>query len=144
MVGDLTVAEAIRVAKDASLDLVEVSPQADPPVCRLLDYGKYKYLHQHQRHGGAKHRASKLKELRLRPNTDMHDIGVRIKQARKFLERGDRVLVTMIFRGREMVHIANARDTLAHFAEQLADVAKVEKEPSMEPVSYTHLTLPTN
>jgi len=120
------------MAREAELDLVEVAPQADPPVCRIMDYGRYKYQHHRQRHGGTRHRVSRLKELRLRPNTNMHDVEVRIKQARRFLERGDRVLVTMIFRGREMVHVKTAAETLKHFAEQLQDVAKVEKEPTME------------
>ena len=120
------------MAREAELDLVEVASDADPPVCPIMDYGRYKYQHQRQRHGGARRRISKLKELRLRPNTNPHDVEVRIKRARRFLERGDRVLVTMIFRGREMVHAGIAAQTLKDFAEQLQDVAKVEKEPTME------------
>jgi len=132
VLGERPIQEALEAARAAGMDLVEVAPQAKPPVCRLMDYGKFKYQHQRQRSGGAKHRASKLKELRLRPSTNKHDVEVRVKQARDFLERGDRVLVNMLFRGREMAHMDLGKKVLADFAQQLQDVAKVEKEPTFE------------
>jgi len=130
VVGTKPLQEALAAARAAGLDLVEVAPQANPPVCRAMDYGKYKY--QHQRHKGAKHRTSKLKELRLRPSTDKHDIEVRLKRARQFLERGDRVLVNVMFRGREVAHVDLGGKILLDFAQQLQDIARIEKEPTLE------------
>jgi len=130
-VGIVSLEEALKQAQAAKLDLVEVAPQADPPVCRIMNYGRYKYEHKH-RQGPKKHHVSKLKELRLRPKTERHDIEVRLRQARRFLERGDRVLVNMIFRGREMAHTDLGRRILEDFAAALEDVSKVEKPPSLE------------
>jgi translation initiation factor IF-3 len=113
------------------LDLVLVAPAADPPVARIMDYGKFKYELKKKQHQPHRHQ-SQLKELRLRPKTDEHDLEVRLGQARRFLERGDRVLVNMLFRGREVAHRDLGRELLDQFAAKLADVAKVEKPPTME------------
>ena len=123
--------EANALAREAGLDLVLVAPESDPPVARILDYGKFKYEQKKRTHQ-AHRRQSQLKELRLRPKTEAHDIEVRVNQARRFLKRGDRVLVTMLFRGREMAHTEIGMDVLRSFAEQLSDVAKVEMEPKLE------------
>ena len=123
--------DATQLAKDAGLDLVLVAPEAEPPVARIMDFGKFKYEQKKRTHQAHRHQ-SQLKELRIRPKTESHDREVRLKQARRFLERGDRVLVTMLFRGREMAHTDLGIEILRSFAEELADVAKVEREPKME------------
>ena len=125
------VAEARQLAEEAGQDLVLVAPGSEPPVARIMDYGKFKYELKKKQHHTHKHQ-SQLKELRLRPKTEEHDLQVRISHARKFLERGDRVLVNMLFRGREMAHTDLGLLLLERFAEALSDIAKVEKAPSME------------
>lgn len=111
------------------MDLVEVAAEATPPVCRLMDYGKFKYRQQKAHH---KPHATHLKELRLRPKTDAHDLETKIRQARKFLEKKDKVLVNMIFRGRERMHTESAKEMLAEFTKALEDVAKIEKTSAMD------------
>ena len=124
--------EALKISAESRQDLVEVAPNATPPVCRIMDYGKFKYKQQKRTHDpGKKHHVSQLKELRLRPKTDKHDIEIRIRRARQFLERGDRVLVNMLFRGREMAHADIGKGILERFAADLEDMAKVEKYPTM-------------
>jgi len=123
--------EARRLAQEAGRDLVIVAGEAQPPVARIMVYGKFKYDQKKKTHGPHKHQ-SQLKELRLRPKTDEHDIGVRISQARRFIARGDRVLVNMLFRGREMAHVNLGLETMKRVAAELEDIAKVEKEPGME------------
>ncbi len=118
-------AEALRLAHEAGLDLVEVSPNERPPVCKIMDYGKQKYLQSKKLK--QKHHEQKLKELRLRPKTDRHDREIRIRQARKFLEQGDRVKFTMIFRGREKFHKDMGEEGFNEIAELLRDLAKVEQ-----------------
>ena len=130
-IGIVDTGEALAQARKGGLDLVEVSPQAEPPVCRIMNYGRHKYEHKHKR-DQKKHHVSKLKELRLHPKTERHDIDVRLRQARRFLERGDRVLVNMIFRGREMAHVDLGRRLLESFAGELEDISKIEKFPSMD------------
>ena len=125
------IAEARRLAEEAELDLVLVAPNADPPVCKIMDYGKFKYRQKKRQHEHHKHNPQ-LKELRLRPKTEAHDLHVRTRKAREFLERGDRVLVTVRFRGREMTHTELGTALLARFADDLQDIAKVEKQPSIE------------
>jgi len=124
----------LKKAREVSLDLVEVAPQLDPPVCRLLDYGKFRYEQKRKKGQSAqkRHHVSKLKELWLYPRTQQHDVDVRLRQARRFLERGDKVLVTMIFRGREMTHTELGRKMLDDFAAKLADIAKIEQMPKLE------------
>lgn len=108
---------------------MEVAAKATPPVCRLMDYGKFKYKQKKAHH---KPHATHMKELRLRPKTDPHDRETKIRQARKFLEKKDKVLVNMLFRGRERMHAERAKEILIKFAEELADIAKVEKMPTMD------------
>ena len=123
--------EAQQLAEEAGLDLVLVAPNADPPVCKIMDYGKFKYQQrkrQHEHH----HHQPQMKELRLRPKTEEHDLMVRVRKAREFLERGDRVMINLRFRGREMAHVDLARSLLERFAKEIEDIAKVEKRPSME------------
>ena len=108
-----------------------VSPEADPPVAKIIDYGKYKY-EQKKRQQVHHHHAPQIKELRLRPKTEEHDLLVRVKQARGFIERGDRVIVNVFFRGREMAHSELGMAVLERFVSELRDIAKPERSPAME------------
>lgn len=121
--------QALDLAREANLDLVEVAANERPPVCRILDYGKLRY--QQSRKGGKVHQ-QKLKEIRVRPKTGDHDIDTKINQARKFLEHNDKVLVNVLFRGREVQHQEEGRRILDQILEKLTDVGKVERSPSME------------
>jgi translation initiation factor IF-3 len=123
--------EALRLADEADLDLVLVSPDADPPVCKIIDYGKYKYEQKKRQHEHHKHQPQ-IKELRLRPKTEEHDLMVRVRQARQFIERGDRVIVNVFFRGREMAHADLGHAVMQRFMNELQDIAKAEKPPMME------------
>ena len=125
-VGVITKEDAIAKAKALVLDLVEVAPEANPPVCRILNYGKYKYKQKKKTH--QKQHVVQLKELRLRPKTGEHDIQTKIRQARKFLENKDRVLISMMFKGRERAHADLGDTILKKIAEALEDIAKVEKD----------------
>lgn len=127
------------MAREANLDLVEVAPNERPPVCRILDYGKLRY--QQSRKGGKVHQ-QKLKEIRVRPKTGDHDIDTKVNQARKFLEHNDKVLVNVLFRGRELQHIDEGKRIIDSILEKLADVAKVEKAPSMEGRRMTAMLAP--
>ena len=125
--------EALKAAYEAGLDLVEVAPTARPPVCRILDFGKYKYeLKKKAQVSKKKQHVVQVKELRMKPKTEEHDRMVKVKQARKFIEQGDKVLLSMNFRGREMAHIDIGRNRLEEIAKHLADIAKVEKGPMMD------------
>ena len=126
--GIMNTIEAIARAKKSSLDLVEVAPTSKPPVCRIMDYGKYKYQ---QKRRAAKQQSTRpqLKELRLRPKTGEHDIQVKINKAKEFIAKKDKVLITVQFRGREMVHINEGEKLITYFLEQLEEVAKVEAPP---------------
>jgi len=125
--------EALEHAERFDLDLVEVAPQARPPVCRIMDYGKFKYQ-QKKKSSDAKKKGAKveLKEIKLRPKTDEHDFMTKIKKARKFLEKNNRVKVTIMFRGREITHPEIARRMLERAAEELSDVSDIEHHPRME------------
>lgn len=123
--------EAMRIATDAGLDLVEVAPNVRPPVCRIMDFGKFKYKQAKKTHKSKSHEV-KLKEIRIRPKTEEHDRDTKIRQTRDFLEAGDKVMVNMLFRGREMAHVDFATQNMMAFVEQLADVATVERGPSRE------------
>jgi len=125
------IAEARRMADEAGLDVVLVSPNTDPPVCKIMDYGKFKYQQKKRQHEHHRH-LPQLKELRMRPKTEEHDMMVRVKKAREFIERGDRVIITVRFRGREMAHIELGRALLGRFAEAMEDIAKVDQPPRME------------
>ena len=129
--GIKSIEDALKMAEEAGLDLVLVAEQGDPPVAKIMDYGKFKYKQkkrQHEHH----HHQPQMKELRLRPKTEDHDLMVRVKQARNFIGRGDRVMVNLRFRGREMAHTELGRNLLERFAVELEDIAKVEKMPAME------------
>ena len=126
--GVMPTEEALEHAQKADLDLVEVAPNASPPVCRIMDYGKYKYQQKKRQHRSHTHQ-TKMKEIRVRPKTGDHDINVKVNKAREFLEHKDKVIVTVIFRGREMAHIEEGRRVINHVVEQLEDVAKVESQP---------------
>lgn len=133
MVGVVSLKEALAAADEAGLDLVEVSPNADPPVCKILDYGKYKYEQQKKAaEARKKQKTIDVKEVKIRPGIEDHDYGVKMRNARRFLEDGDKVKVTMRFRGREMAHQNIGHDLLAKMKQELADISKVELEPKME------------
>lgn len=125
-VGVISKEEAIAKAKSVESDLVEVAPDASPPVCRIMNYGKFKYKQKKKTH--QKQHVVQLKELRLRPKTGEHDIQTKIRQARKFLENKDRVLINMMFKGRERAHAELGNEILKQIAAALEDIAKVEKD----------------
>lgn len=122
--------EAMRKAQEAGLDLVEVSPLERPPVCRILDYGKFKYQQKKKQH--QTHHVAHLKGIRLSPKIQVHDLTMKVEQAKKFLERGDKVHAMMRFHGREMAHQEIGREVMRRFVEMLGDEAKVEKDMHME------------
>ena len=122
---------ALRMASEGGLDLVEVAPDVRPPVCRLMDFGKFKYRQAKRSHKSKSHEV-KLKEIRIRPKTEAHDRDTKIRRAREFLEAGDKVMVNMLFRGREMAHLDFATQNMHAFVEQLADVGAVERGPMRE------------
>jgi translation initiation factor IF-3 len=124
---------ALEKSREANLDLVEVSPTSDPPVCRIMDYGKWVYEQKRKIREARKktHHTGSLKEVRLRPETDTHDIEVKVKHAREFIEKGHKVQFTLIFRGRQMLHQDKGREVLNGIIETLADVAKVDRSGEM-------------
>ena len=141
--GIMTPSEALRLARERDLDLVEVAPKANPPVCRLIDYGKYQYEQtKRQRQARKAQKQVEVKEIRLRPKTSDHDTEVRLRQARKFLESGAKVKVRLRFRGREIQHSDVALRVMNEFAEQLADVGEVEVRPNMEGRSLLMIIAP--
>ena len=142
MLGVLATDAALEVAAQAGLDLVEVAPDERPPVCRILDYGKFKYEQKRKQAKSQKTHQVQVKEIRLRPKTGEHDVETKVNQARKFLEHHDKVLVNVLFRGREMQHIEEGQRVIAHILELLADCSKVEKAPSMEGKRMTALLAP--
>jgi translation initiation factor IF-3 len=119
------------MAQDAGLDLVEVAPQSKPPVCRILDYGKFKYEEKKRKKSKPKTTAAAMKEVRVRPKIDVNDLKIKVRKATEFLEAGSKVQVTCLFRGREMAYKDRGRDVLMRVVEALADIAKVEREPRM-------------
>lgn len=131
--GVVTADRAREMAREAGLDLVEISPTADPPVCRIMDYGKFKYEQKKKANESKKRQHTfQVKEVRVRPKTGDHDIDVKVKAARKFLEHGDKVQVTVLFRGREIVHSTIGIEILNEIATSLQDISKVERPPRME------------
>jgi translation initiation factor IF-3 len=125
--------DAIRIAEDAGLDLVEIAPNSEPPVCKILDLGKLKY--ESQKKAAAARRKQKVievKEIKMRPNIDTHDYEVKMKAVRRFFEDGDKVKVTLRFRGREMAHQELGMELLNRVREETAEIAKVEAEPKLE------------
>jgi len=126
--GILSAEEALSAARQAGLDLVEVAPTEEPPVCRIMDYGKFKYQQKKRQHRSHTHQV-KLKEIRVRPKTGQHDINVKVNRARQFLEHKDKVLLSVMFRGRELAHVEEGRRVLNEILAQLEDVARVEAPP---------------
>ena len=125
--------EAQRLADEAGLDLVKIAPTAKPPVCKIIDYGKYRYEQaRKEKEAKKKQKIVELKEIRLSPNIDTNDLNTKINSAKKFIEKGNKVKVTLRFRGREMAHMNQSKYILDDFAESLADVAVVEKAPKVE------------
>ena len=141
--GVLLTAEAIEQASEAGLDLVEVSPNADPPVCKILDYGKFKYESQKKKNEARKkQKIIEVKEIKMRPGIDDHDYDVKMRAMHRFLEEGDKVKVTMRFRGREMVHQELGLKVLERVRGQLDEVAKVEQMPRLEGRQMTMVIAP--
>lgn len=133
MIGVVATNEALRMAENAGLDLVEVSPAANPPVCKILDYGKYKYEVQKKAHEARrKQKVISIKEIKLRPTIDKHDLDIKMRHVMEFLEDGDKVRISMRFRGREMDHVEIGRQVLDRVQEQLKDAAKIEQPAKME------------
>jgi translation initiation factor IF-3 len=133
-------AQAMEMAREAQMDLVEVAPAERPPVCKILDFGKFRYK-QSKGHKNKVHQ-QKIKEIRVRPKTGDHDIETKIAQARKFLEHKDKVLLNVLYRGREMQHIEEGKRIIEMMLENLIQVAKVEKPPSMEGKRLTAMLAP--
>ncbi|HBO53210.1 MAG TPA: translation initiation factor IF-3 [Planctomycetes bacterium] len=129
--GIMEVSEALEIAKEREVDLVEIAPNSDPRTCKLMDFGKFRYQ-QTKKNRGQKKPVNKRKEVKLRPKVGDHDFNVKVERARRFLCKGHKVLVTMMFRGREMVHVDLGMDLLHRFAGELEDCSKIEKEPSRE------------
>ena len=125
--------EALRMAQELELDLVEVAPEARPPVCKIMDFGKFKYEQQKRANEAKKkQRVIEIKEVKFRPNTDTHDYDVKMRNVVKFLENGDKVKVTLRFRGREMAHQYLGRELLERVADDVQELGKVENMPKME------------
>ena len=136
--GIMSAKEAMFKAQEAGLDLVKIAPNAKPPVCKIIDYGKYKYeLARKEKEARKKQKTIEIKEVRLSPNIDVNDMNTKANAARKFISKGDRVKVTLRFRGREMAHMHASKHVLDDFAELLSDVATVEKAPKVEGRSMT-------
>jgi translation initiation factor IF-3 len=129
LLGILNTDEALTRAREADLDLVEVAPNERPPVCRIMDFGKFKYQ-QKKRHGKGHTHQSKIKEIRVRPKTGEHDIGFKLNQARQFLEHKDKVIVSVVFRGRELAHLEEGRKVIDHIIKELELIGKIESPPS--------------
>ena len=136
--GIMSSRDALAKAKEANLDLIKIAPTAKPPVCKIVDYGKYRYeMARKEKEARKKQKTMEVKEIRLSPNIDENDLNTKAGQARKFLAKGDKVKVTLRFRGREMAHMHNSKYILDNFAEKLADIAVVEKAPKVEGRSMT-------
>ena len=131
--GIMSAKDAYKLAKEAELDLVKIAPTAKPPVCKIIDYGKYRYeLARKEKEAKKKQKVIEIKEVRLSPNIDENDLNTKMNNARKFLEKGNKVKVTLRFRGREMAHVQQSKHILDDFAKMLEDVAVVEKAAKLE------------
>lgn len=136
--GIMSSRDALKLAREADLDLVKVAPQAKPPVCKIIDYGKYRYeMLRKEKEAKKKQKTIEVKEVRLSPNIDVNDLNTKISAARKFLTKGNKVKVTLRFRGREMAHMQASRHILDDFAAELQDIAQVDKVPKVEGRSMT-------
>ena len=141
--GVMTLPEALEIARRDTLDLVEVAPNADPPVCRIMDYGKFKYqASKKAQESKKKSRAVQVKEIRLRPRTEEHDLGFKIKNLKKFLEKKDRVKITVLFRGREMSYIDTGFALLRKVAEEVESLGTIEQPPTKEGWRVTMVIVP--
>lgn len=131
--GIMSAKEAYRLAQEADLDLVKIAPTAKPPVCKIVDYGKYRYEQiRREKEARKKQKTVELKEVRLSPNIESNDLNTKINAARKFITKGDKVKITLRFRGREMAHMQTSKHILDDFAEALSEIAVVEKAPKLE------------
>ena len=131
--GTLPLKKAIELAKEEGLDLIEISPNANPPVCKIMDMGKYKYdLQKKANLAKKKQKTVSLKEIKLRPGTETHDYNFKIKNAKKFIVKGDKVKFTVKFKGREMQHVQLGKDLMNRIIEDIKDVAKIESHPKFE------------
>ena len=136
--GVMSPKDAMKLAREAEVDLVKIAPSAKPPVCKLVDYGKYKYeLVRKEKEAKKKQRTIEVKEVRLSPNIHVNDLNTKSNSARKIIEKGDKVKVSLRFRGREMAHIDSSKHILEDFAEKLSDIAVVDKAPKLEGRSMT-------
>jgi translation initiation factor IF-3 len=136
--GIMSAKEAMKLAEEAGVDLVKIAPTAKPPVCKIVDYGKFKYEQtRKEKEAKKKQKVVEIKEIRLSPNIDTNDLNTKINAAKKFISKGDRVKVTLRFRGREMAHMNTSKHILDDFAQALADVAVVDKAPKVEGRSMT-------
>ena len=129
LLGIMNTDDALARAREVDQDLVEVAPNERPPVCRIMDYGKFKYQ-QKKRHAKGHTHQSKIKEIRVRPKTGQHDIAFKLNQARTFLEHKDKVIVSVIFRGRELAHLEEGRKVIDQVIRELEEVSKIESPPS--------------
>ena len=131
--GVMPVKEAMKLAQEAELDLVKIAPKAQPPVCKIIDYGKYRYeLARKEKEAKKKQKTVEVKEVRISPNIDTNDLNTKVNNAKKFIAKGNKVKVTLRFRGREMAHMLQSKHILDDFAEMLAEVAVVEKPAKLE------------
>lgn len=131
--GIMSSKEAMKMAREAGLDLVKIAPTATPPVCKIVDYGKFRYEQSRkEKEARKKQKTMEVKEIRLSPNIDDNDLNTKASQARKFLSKGDKVKVTLRFRGREMAHVGITKQILDRLCEKLEDIAVVDKAPKME------------
>ncbi|MBR2407445.1 MAG: translation initiation factor IF-3 [Lachnospiraceae bacterium] len=131
--GIMSAKDALKMAKEAGLDLVKIAPTAKPPVCKIVDYGKYRYEQaRREKEAKKKQKTTEVKEIQLSPNIDVNDLTTKANQARKFVEKGNKVKVALRFRGREMAHMATGKEVLDMFFEKVSDVAVVEKPAKLE------------
>ena len=136
--GIMSSREAMKLAEEAELDLVKIAPTAKPPVCKIIDYGKYRYeLARKEKEAKKKQKVVEIKEIRMSPNIESNDLNTKMSAAKKFLEKGNKVKVTLRFRGREMAHMQSRKHILDDFAESLADVAVIEKAPMFEGIQIS-------
>jgi translation initiation factor IF-3 len=141
--GIMPARQALETAKADGLDLVEVAPNADPPVCRIMDYGKYKYQASKKEQGSRKKgKAFQVKEIKLRPHTEDHDLGFKVRNLKKFLDKKNRVKVSVIFRGRELAHMEAGVDILKRVADEVVELGMVEQPPKQEGRNLTMVIVP--
>ncbi len=136
--GIMSAKDAMKLAREAELDLVKVAPMAKPPVCKIIDYGKYRYeMARKEKEARKKQKTIEIKEVRLSPNIDVNDLNTKINNAKKFISKGNKVKITLRFRGREMSHMQDHRHILEDFANELADIAVIDKPIKQEGRSLT-------